>query len=160
MDREIEFNITKGTSQWWPRLIADHVKPAWLKLDFDKWKSEEDEDDDEIQSPKVFPPPFGFFALDERNRFRFKTIFLCSQDFSQQLKEIYSPEAESKMQGIRLSETSLLSTTCQRWISLCLISEEAYRKVYLFMFNVFLFGGFTVVVIMLLFYVLRDGQGK
>ena len=32
---------------WWPRVTAAPTKPAWLKIDFDKWKSEDMDDEEE-----------------------------------------------------------------------------------------------------------------
>lgn len=44
--RCIEFTIPKATENenFWPTLTSDKQKPAWLKVDFNKWK-DEDEDD-------------------------------------------------------------------------------------------------------------------
>lgn len=103
MDREIEFNLKKNSEQWWPRLTAENKKPAWLKTDFDKFKSE---DDDEVEQT----------------------------DINEQMKQLFDPKKEEEMQ------------------------EEAYRKVYMFMYNLFMFGGFLAVVIMMLVYALKDGS--
>ncbi|CAG2054365.1 unnamed protein product [Timema podura] len=47
-DRNVDFTLKKKESGWWPRITGMPQKPAWLKIDFDRWKSEEDvEDDDE-----------------------------------------------------------------------------------------------------------------
>lgn len=49
-DSKIDFNIKKEKPCWWPRLIAQPQKPIWLKIDFDRWISEEaSEDEDEKQ---------------------------------------------------------------------------------------------------------------
>lgn len=32
---------------WWSRITAQPQKPAWLKIDFDRWQSDEDLNDDE-----------------------------------------------------------------------------------------------------------------
>lgn len=44
--RCIEFTIQKAedAESFWPSLTTDKPKPAWLKVDFNKWK-DEDEDD-------------------------------------------------------------------------------------------------------------------
>lgn len=47
MDREVEFNLKKAESGFWPRLTKTPQKPAWLKIDFDKWKSEDPDIDEE-----------------------------------------------------------------------------------------------------------------
>lgn len=55
MDRAVEFNLTKdGPALFWPRLTRDDPKPAWLRIDFDKWKSEDDSEEDEEEVTKVW----------------------------------------------------------------------------------------------------------
>lgn len=46
-DRQVEFVLKKSTDGWWPRLTATPQKPTWLKIDFDRWKTEDDIDDEE-----------------------------------------------------------------------------------------------------------------
>lgn len=46
-DSKIDFSIKKETPSWWPRLIAQPQKPSWLKIDFDRWISEEASDNEE-----------------------------------------------------------------------------------------------------------------
>ncbi|XP_067122662.1 very-long-chain (3R)-3-hydroxyacyl-CoA dehydratase [Centruroides vittatus] len=46
-DREVDFSIVKKEEEWWPRLIAEKKKPVWLKIDFDRLKTEDDESDGE-----------------------------------------------------------------------------------------------------------------
>lgn len=47
-DNKVDLLICKVGSSWWPRLTAQPQKPVWLKIDFDRWQSEEDVlDDDE-----------------------------------------------------------------------------------------------------------------
>uniref|UniRef100_A0A0V0G852 Very-long-chain (3R)-3-hydroxyacyl-CoA dehydratase n=1 Tax=Triatoma dimidiata TaxID=72491 RepID=A0A0V0G852_TRIDM len=41
--RAVEFVLKKANSSWWPRLIKHQQKPAWLKVDFERWKSEDDD---------------------------------------------------------------------------------------------------------------------
>lgn len=40
--------IVKKEKAWWTRLTAQIQKPVWLKIDFDKWQSEDDLNDDEV----------------------------------------------------------------------------------------------------------------
>lgn len=46
-DRQIDVQIAKESKGWWPRLTARPVKPVWLRIDFDRWKHEEEDEDDE-----------------------------------------------------------------------------------------------------------------
>lgn len=43
LDRYVEFSIAKlaGEHEFWPRLLADEQKPAWLKINFDRWQIED-----------------------------------------------------------------------------------------------------------------------
>lgn len=34
--------IRKLEPEWWPRLVATPQKPHWLKIDFDRWRTEDD----------------------------------------------------------------------------------------------------------------------
>lgn len=44
---EIDIIVEKVELEWWPRLTSDAYKPAWLKLDFDKLKTDDDEDEED-----------------------------------------------------------------------------------------------------------------
>ncbi|XP_049292240.1 uncharacterized protein CG16817 [Anopheles funestus] len=46
--RCIEFVIAKADPQtpYWPRLLKDKTKPHWLKVDFNRWKDEESNDEE------------------------------------------------------------------------------------------------------------------
>ncbi|KAK4295498.1 hypothetical protein Pmani_031936 [Petrolisthes manimaculis] len=46
LDRNVEFSLTKMDVEFWPRLLEDSKKPAWLKIDFDKWTNEDEHSDD------------------------------------------------------------------------------------------------------------------
>ena len=42
--------------EFWPRLIVDEQKPAWLKVNFDRWQSEDASDsekDEQEQQEKL-----------------------------------------------------------------------------------------------------------
>lgn len=52
----VDIQITKqGPGEWWPRLLPENFrKPHYLKLDFDRWKTEsEDEEVDEVDEKEV-----------------------------------------------------------------------------------------------------------
>lgn len=44
--RGAEFIIVKQEANWWPRLLKDSAKQHWLRVDFAKWKDEDDSEDD------------------------------------------------------------------------------------------------------------------
>ena len=46
--RVIEFALEKKEiGPYWDRLLAEKVKQHWLKIDFNKWKDEDESDDEE-----------------------------------------------------------------------------------------------------------------
>lgn len=50
--RSVEFTLKKASSAWWSRLIKHQQKPAWLKVDFERWKSEDDDLSDAENTPR------------------------------------------------------------------------------------------------------------
>ncbi|KAF0911836.1 hypothetical protein E2562_012321 [Oryza meyeriana var. granulata] len=42
--RTICYLIKKADSKWWPRLLKEGKPPVFLKVDWDKWQDEDDED--------------------------------------------------------------------------------------------------------------------
>lgn len=105
--RSIELKLTKQDPKFWPRLLHETSKPAWLKIDFDKWTHEED-----------------------------------LQDEARDVLEDY-PGLYDQMKA---AETGSV------------MKPESLRKVYLFMYNLWLFVGFLYVVVVLATRYLRDGQ--
>lgn len=47
VNRQIDFILRKKYPAWWPRLTGQPQKPTWLKIDFDKWTSEDLEDNED-----------------------------------------------------------------------------------------------------------------
>lgn len=48
-DTKVNFTLVKRTKGWWPRLTAQIQKPIWLKIDFDRWQSEENLNDEDVR---------------------------------------------------------------------------------------------------------------
>ncbi|CAH2049506.1 unnamed protein product, partial [Iphiclides podalirius] len=46
-ENRVELVLHKQEASWWPRLTAQPQKPAWLKINFDLWKSEDGQDSEE-----------------------------------------------------------------------------------------------------------------
>lgn len=46
LDRYVEFSIAKSAREreFWPRLLIEEQKPVWLKINFDRWQSEDASD--------------------------------------------------------------------------------------------------------------------
>lgn len=48
-DRATEMLLVKGgASEYWPRLLKETTKMHWLKVDFNKWKDEDDSDAEDM----------------------------------------------------------------------------------------------------------------
>ena len=46
-DRNVQLVLMKKTEgPYWPRLLRDGAKVHWLKVDFGKWKDEDDSEDE------------------------------------------------------------------------------------------------------------------
>lgn len=45
-ERGVEFVFYKEADGWWPRLLSENKKVHWLKVDFNKWKDEDDSGDE------------------------------------------------------------------------------------------------------------------
>ncbi|CAB4011943.1 very-long-chain (3R)-3-hydroxyacyl-dehydratase-like, partial [Paramuricea clavata] len=48
-DRCVTITLKKKDSKYWERLLADDIKPGWLKIDFDRWRGEDDSEDERQQ---------------------------------------------------------------------------------------------------------------
>jgi prostaglandin-E synthase len=47
--RNIELVLIKDKEAYWPRLLSEKTKLHWLKVDFNKWKDEEESDEEATQ---------------------------------------------------------------------------------------------------------------
>jgi len=95
--REIRIKMKKKEADWWPRLLYDSKKLPWLKIDFDRIKSEsESEDDKENNATEMSPQDvlrtkypeayeklqreeFGFVSESKRRMYLFcyNTMMFC-----------------------------------------------------------------------------------
>lgn len=61
--REIDLFLKKKSNGWWPRLTNYPQKPSWLKIDFDKWKSEDMNDNEDEKRDIRYDYPDTFEKL-------------------------------------------------------------------------------------------------
>lgn len=52
-DKEVRICLKKKDADWWPRLLYEQKKTSWLKIDFDKWKTNDTDDSDNEESQKL-----------------------------------------------------------------------------------------------------------
>ncbi|KAJ3641068.1 hypothetical protein Zmor_027591 [Zophobas morio] len=103
-DNRVDFNITKNEKGWWPRLLTQTQKPFWLKIDHDRFQSEDMDDD----------------------------VADVMQDYPNLYEKLQKEEF-----GYR---------------------KEDFKKVYLSLYNLFMYVGFMYVVCVLCVRYLRDGS--
>lgn len=104
-DSKVQFVLEKASKGWWSRLTCQPAKPAWLKIDFERWQSE-DPDDDESDRDVM-------------------------QDY---------PGMYEQLQKQELGYT-----------------KEDWKKVYLFLYNLLMFVGFSYVFIVMNIRYLKEG---
>ncbi|KAI1285514.1 Very-long-chain (3R)-3-hydroxyacyl-CoA dehydratase 3 [Halotydeus destructor] len=103
IDRDIQFILVKRDTQYWPRLLADVNKPAWLKVDFDQIPGDDDSAEENGDDWK----------RTTQNSFR----NIGEKDFGRGRKHQISP--------------------------------EEFRKIYLFLYNIFQLVGFLYMLFIL-----------
>jgi len=52
-DKEIRICLKKKDADWWPRLLYEQKKLAWLKIDFEKWKTNDTDDSENDEASKL-----------------------------------------------------------------------------------------------------------
>lgn len=53
--RQIDISLRKEDDEWWPKLTSSNIKPTWLKIDFDRWKTEDDEEEEALTKDNLNP---------------------------------------------------------------------------------------------------------
>ncbi|XP_037082482.1 very-long-chain (3R)-3-hydroxyacyl-CoA dehydratase-like [Pollicipes pollicipes] len=43
-DRNVQITLAKEDEEWWPHLTRERIKLSWLRVDFDRWRSESDDE--------------------------------------------------------------------------------------------------------------------
>ena len=51
--QEIRICLKKKDADWWPRLLYEQKKLAWLKIDFEKWKTNDTDDSENDEASKL-----------------------------------------------------------------------------------------------------------
>nr|CAH7764391.1 unnamed protein product [Callosobruchus chinensis] len=78
-DYKIDLTLRKAEKGWWPRLTSQPQKPAWLKIDFDRWQSEEDFIEEEVGDVRDDYPNLYEKLMKEEYGYRkedFKKVYL------------------------------------------------------------------------------------
>ncbi|CAH1106035.1 unnamed protein product [Psylliodes chrysocephalus] len=77
-DHKLDLTLFKAEKGWWPRLTAQPQKPAWLKIDFDKWQSEEDAEEEVRDIREDYPGLYEQLQKEELGYRKedFKKIYL------------------------------------------------------------------------------------
>ncbi|XP_071518021.1 very-long-chain (3R)-3-hydroxyacyl-CoA dehydratase 3 [Panulirus ornatus] len=93
LDRSVEFSLIKVNVEFWPRLLQDTKKPAWLKIDFDKWTHEEDLSDESRDIAEDYPGLYEKMQAEEMGwtpkRENMKKVYLFLYNLWQLVGFIY-----------------------------------------------------------------------
>ncbi|XP_043277959.1 very-long-chain (3R)-3-hydroxyacyl-CoA dehydratase isoform X2 [Venturia canescens] len=91
MDRQVDFVLRKRVCGWWPRLTVTPAKPAWLKIDFDRWKSEDMDDEEEKRDIRQdYPDMYDKLHKEEFGyRKDFKKVYLVLYNLCQFVGFLY-----------------------------------------------------------------------
>lgn len=91
-DNRINIMIQKVKPSWWPRLTAQPQKPAWLKINFDLWKSEDcpDSEEETRDVMKDYPGMYDKVHKEEMGyRKDFKKVYLAVYNLFQFVGYLY-----------------------------------------------------------------------
>ncbi|XP_033220578.1 very-long-chain (3R)-3-hydroxyacyl-CoA dehydratase [Belonocnema kinseyi] len=87
IDRQVDLLLIKENKAWWPRLTGQPQKPSWLKIDFDKWKSEDmnDNEDDNRDIRQDYPNMYDKLHKQEfgYRREEYKQVYLVFYNLCQ-----------------------------------------------------------------------------
>lgn len=92
-DNSINITLSKAVSNWWPRLISTPQKPLWLKIDFDKWQSEDDMLDDNVTDVRDdYPDVYKNLMKKELGYLKedFKTVYMVVYNFAMLCAFLYA----------------------------------------------------------------------
>ncbi|XP_003701348.1 3-hydroxyacyl-CoA dehydratase 2 isoform X1 [Megachile rotundata] len=93
INRQIDFTLKKKSPAWWPRLTSQPQKPSWLKIDFDKWTSEdlEDNEDEKRDICNDYPGMYDKLHKEEfgYRKENFKKVYLIIYNLCQFVGFIY-----------------------------------------------------------------------
>lgn len=118
LDSGIQISLKKKDKDWWPRLLYQQQKLAWLKIDFDRWKNPDGFDDSEDEAANKAngggggggaDDPFGHMRTEDLIRNKYPDLY----------------------KDLEKDELGFVS--------------ESTKKVYLFCYNLFMFTCFLYI---------------
>lgn len=66
IDSKVDFTLQKQKVAWWPRVTTQPQKPHWLRVDFDRWHSEEDNEEPEPRNVMTdYPGMYDKLQMEE-----------------------------------------------------------------------------------------------
>lgn len=84
-DNSISITLSKTQPGWWPRLISAPQKPTWLKIDFDRWQSEDDMLDEIVPDIREdYPDIYKKLMKNELGYLKedFKAVYMAFYNFA------------------------------------------------------------------------------
>ena len=121
VERDIQFVLKKRVPSIWPRLLIHEMKPAWLKVDFDKFYLDDSEDEDaaQVKDEDIF---------DWQRTPNLARNILERDASSSSGRKKKSPQQQTRRKGL---------------------SPEEFRKIYLFLYNLFQCVGCAYLILIL-----------
>eukprot|EP00731_Ephydatia_muelleri_P016710 Em0009g1134a len=122
--KEVEFRLLKKEAKEWPRLQSAKVRPSWLRVDFDRWKSDSSGEEEEDEKSKKS-------VREEHQKRQLEAIEQELKKFDTYMKCLFP-----------LGEVGIGEAILTHF----LIGADVARKAYLVCYNVVQWVGFCVVV--------------
>lgn len=82
-DSSVNIRLVKEKPAWWSRVLSTPQKPSWLKIDFDKWQSEEDLEEKVNDVRDDYPDIYNMLQKNELGYLKedFKEVYLVLYNF-------------------------------------------------------------------------------
>lgn len=84
--------MKKCEGSWWPRITSQPQKPQWLKIDFDRWRSDEDFEEEESRNVMTdYPRMYEQLEKEELGyrKEHYKTVYLIFYNLCQFIGFLY-----------------------------------------------------------------------
>ena len=78
-EKEVRIHLKKKEADWWPRLLYEQKKLAWLRIDFDKWKTDDSASEDYWPNWAMWLHTAGEPGVDANKGTRFSDIGMALQ---------------------------------------------------------------------------------
>ncbi|KAJ6636308.1 Very-long-chain (3R)-3-hydroxyacyl-CoA dehydratase [Pseudolycoriella hygida] len=94
LDSKVSITLQKKVDTWWPRITSQPQKPQWLKIDFDRWRCDPEDDVEEDESRNVMNDYPGLYERLQKEEIGYrkeqtKTVYLILYNLIQFIGFLY-----------------------------------------------------------------------